>query len=264
MAQVTPPSEATQPAVGPLLWIRNKLITGFIVLFPVVVTVFVFKVLYRFINDFCDPIVRAFVAAYGRFLPSWIPTVDINVGGVIEQTIPGAGLVITLGIVILVGALASNFIGKRLVGWIEQLMAKVPLVNTVYGLAKQVIDAFRGFGGPEGFANKQVVFVKYPGLNGYLIGFLTSRFTAADGKGMAAVFLPTSPNPITGFVFVFEGTDVIPSGLEMDQAWKFIVTAGLIAPRNMSPQVPTHLMPKFHPVPGKQSLPAEQETASAR
>lgn len=249
MAEITPTPEPPQTGMGPLLWVRNKLITGFIVLFPVVVTIFIFKVLYRFINDFCDPIVRAFVSAYGTFLPSWIPLVDINVDGVIEQTIPGAGLIITLGIVILVGFLASNFIGKRLVGWIEHLVTKVPLVNTVYGLAKQVIDAFRGFGGPEGFADKQVVLIKYPGLNGFLIGFLTSRFTTLDGRQMAAVFLPTSPNPITGFVFVFDAADVIPSGLEMDQAWKFIVTAGLIAPRTMTPLVPEHLLPKFHRYP---------------
>jgi uncharacterized membrane protein len=240
-----PPPDQPHETVGPLLWIRNKLITGFIVLFPVVVTVFIFKLLYRFINDFCDPLVRAVVAAFGDNLPRWIPTVDVSVGNNTEQTIPGAGLVITLGIVIGVGFLASNFIGKRFVGWIENLMTRVPLVNTVYNLAKQVIDAFRGFGGAEGFANKQVVFVKYPQLNGFLIGFLTSRFSDAEGNKLAAVFIPTAPNPITGFVLVFSEEAIIPSGLAMDQAWKLIVTAGLIPPKSILPIVPVNLGAQF-------------------
>ena len=89
----------------------------------------------------------------------------------------------------------------------------------------------------SGFANKPVVYLKYPHLNGYLLGFLTGRFTNADGERMVTVFLPNVPNPITGFVLVFHETEVLMSDLSVDDAWKLIISGGLVSPKKIKSHV---------------------------
>lgn len=235
---------------GFLIWVRNKLITGVFFVLPLVLTYYVLKMIYTFVGSFCDPFVRALVEAYNEYIPSWLTT-EVVINGQAKETIPFAGLVITLLLLLVLGVFASHYLGKKIVSLIDTFLLKVPVINTIYHLAKQIVDAFQGLSKPGGFEGKQVVYVKYPDLEGYLIGFLTGRFTNAEGKRMAAVFVPTAPNPITGFVLVFHESQVLVSDLGMDEAWRLLVSAGLVHPMRVKfPVRPiTTMPPEEVPVP---------------
>lgn len=228
MDTVTPnPSPKLTPAQ--LVWWRNKLLAGFFVAIPLVVTFVILKFLYRLISGVCDPIVIALVAVYRQAIPDFLIITDVNG----RETIPGAAFFITIAVILALGLLATNVLGSRLIGLMERLLARVPLVNIIYPLLKQVVDSIRDIGNSkENFRNRPVVYVKYPGIRGYFIAFQTGRFQTADGRAMVSVFLPTAPNPITGLVLLIDAADVIETGLSLDTAWKLIVSAGFVVPFN--------------------------------
>ncbi|MDR2462240.1 MAG: DUF502 domain-containing protein [Verrucomicrobiales bacterium] len=217
-------------------WWRNTFLAGLFVVVPVGITYWVLNLLYRLIAGFTEPLVRSFVSQYrGELVPEWL-AVESGKGG---YTIPGAALIFTLLLILFVGLLVANVGGKRLVAWVEKVIGRVPLVNVIYPVTKQVVDSLKTIGATnEDFSNKPVVYVKYPNLSGYLLGFQTGRFKDANGLEMMSVFVPTAPNPLTGFVFVFEASALLRSNLSMEEAWKLIVSAGLIAPAGAVP-VPT-------------------------
>lgn len=215
-------------------WVRNKFLTGLFILIPLIATYWVLKFLYRVVSGFTEPLVRQFVAIFGDSLP-WLPTIQDKTSG--ELTIPGLALVTTLLAIMAVGLLATNVFGRRIMHWVDGVMIRIPLVNLIYPVAKQVVDSLKEIGGnaeATSGKNKPVVFLKYPGFNGYLIGFQTGRFLDQKGKSMVSVFIPTAPNPITGFVLVFEEKDVVQTNMPYDDAWKMIVSAGLVVPRHLA------------------------------
>jgi uncharacterized membrane protein len=233
----TPPSFPSPEAVPPspssgpsgLAWWRNKFLAGLFVAVPLAVTFLILKFIYRQVSGVCDPIVIALVSVYREGIPGFLLIHDKTTGA---ETIPGAAFVITILIIVLLGLVATNVLGKRLLALIDQALLRVPLVNLIYPLLKQFVDSIKDIGAAKGsFETRPVVYLKYPGLQGYVLGFLTGRFTDARGTAMATVFVPTAPNPITGFVLVFEASDVMESGLSMDAAWKMVVSAGFVVPK---------------------------------
>ena len=206
-----------------LIWIRNVFITGLVILGPLALTSYILYFIFDQVSQIFEPIVRDIMTSFFGELPDKL---FIGLG------IQAVAFFFTLCVVFLVGLLATNVIGKRLLQYIEKVFARIPVVNVIYPLIKQVIDSFKRLGGSsKGFENKQVVFIKYPSLEGYLVGFLTSHFNGPEGEKLASVFIPTAPNPITGFVLVFDESSVVPSGLTMEQAWKMLISAGLIPPK---------------------------------
>jgi uncharacterized membrane protein len=232
MDTALPLSPPPAPRIGSLGWFRNKLVAGLFVAFPVVATLLLLRFLYGIVNDLCDPLVRAIVAHYHPYIPGWL-LIEKEIGGRLQATIPGAGLVLTLVLLLFLGIGASNFFGKRIVQTVDAFLLRLPIVKTFYNLAKQMVEAVQGASDPGGLQSKQVVYVRYPGVNGYIIGFLTSRWKNAQGVPMGMVFIPTSPNPITGFTLVFEEKDILVSDLDMETAWKAIVSAGIVMPKQV-------------------------------
>ena len=205
-----------------LIWIRNVFFTGLVILGPLALTLYILYFIFDQVSRIFKPIVRDVATSIFGELPEAI---------LVDFGIQFLAFFITLFLVFLVGLLATNVIGKQLLLYTEKLLARIPVVNVIYPLIKQVIDSFKKIGGSsKGFENKQVVFLKYPALDGYLVGFLTSHFNGPNNEKLASVFVPTAPNPITGFVLVFEEESVIHSGLTMEQAWKMLISAGLIPP----------------------------------
>jgi uncharacterized membrane protein len=209
------------------VWFRNKFITGLFVAIPLVITYWILNFLYRAVSSVTDPFVKTFVSYNRASLPDFLIIEDVR--GI--ETIPGAALVITLLLIFLIGLLTANVIGKRILGYFDSLLHRIPLVNAIYPVAKQVVESLRSLGGSEeDLANKKVVYVPYPGIQGYLLGFQTGRFCGPQGKTLASVFIPTAPNPVTGFVLVFGENQLIDSGLSMEDAWKLVVSGGLLTP----------------------------------
>ena len=196
--------------------IRNKLLTGVVLAIPLIVTVWVVKTAYTFINGISAP----------------------YLSGLFGKEIPGLGFLVTLLVLIFLGYVATNVYGQRILDWSERLLMRVPVIATIYTITKQVIDSFKSFNDMANF--KRVVYIQYPSDGCKLIGLVTGQYY--DHKleqEMISVVIPTAPNPMTGLVVIVEASKVIESELSLEEAMKLIVSAGLVSPkRKLGPPPP--------------------------
>ncbi|MDB4515185.1 DUF502 domain-containing protein, partial [Akkermansiaceae bacterium] len=119
--------------------------------------------------------------------------------------------------------------GKKASSWIDDFMIRIPLLGFIYSTIKQFVDAVRNLGGPQKF--KGVAYVEYPSPGCRLIGFITGNFVDPQtGKRTTSIFIPTSPNPMTGFVVLMDDEKVFESDMTLEEAGKMILSAGLVAP----------------------------------
>lgn len=191
-----------------LAGIRNKLFTGVVVAIPIIVTVWVLQVAYNFINGISAPTLKKL---FGR-------------------EIEGLGFVVTLLMLLFLGFMATNVLGQRILDWMERQLMKVPLVATIYTGVKQVIDSFKSFNNMANF--KRVVYVEYPAPGCKLIGFVTGQYYDHRlQQEMVSVVIPTAPNPMTGLVIIVDAAHVVESELNLEEAMKLIVSAGLVSPK---------------------------------
>ncbi len=149
----------------------------------------------------------------------------------IGYDIPGAGVVLTLLIIFVTGVLAANFIGQRLVGWWEQLLARIPVVNSIYLSVKQVSDTLFS---SSGNAFRKALLIQYPRRGSWTIAFLTGRpggdvVNHLPGD-LVSVYVPTTPNPTSGFFLMLPRSDVIELDMDVDEALKYIISMGVVAP----------------------------------
>lgn len=147
--------------------------------------------------------------------------------------IPGAGILLTLLIVMVTGVLAANFIGQRLVSWWEKLLARIPVVNSIYNSVKQVSDTLFS---SSGNAFRKALLVQYPRNGSWTIAFLTGS-PGGDVpnhlKGdFVSVYVPTTPNPTSGFFLMMPRSEVIELDMNVDDALKYIISMGVVAPPN--------------------------------
>jgi putative FmdB family regulatory protein len=145
--------------------------------------------------------------------------------------IPGAGAVLTLAMILLTGLLAANFIGQKLVVWSEKVLARIPVVNSVYNSVKQVSDTLFS---PNGNAFRKALLVQYPHQGCWTIAFQTGQ-PGGDivnhlGGDHVSVYVPTTPNPTSGFFLMFPAKDVIELEMSVDEALKYIISMGVVAP----------------------------------
>jgi uncharacterized membrane protein len=145
--------------------------------------------------------------------------------------IPGAGVVLTLLIVFVTGLLAANFIGQRLVGWWEQLLARIPVVNSIYNSVKQVSDTLFS---SSGNAFRKALLIQYPRQGSWTIAFLTGRPGGDVANHLSgdfvSVYVPTTPNPTSGFFLMLPRSEVIELDMAVDEALKYIISMGVVAP----------------------------------
>ena len=138
-------------------------------------------------------------------------------------------LFIPLALLFVAGIAVTNRPGKKASSWIDDFIIRIPLLGFIYATIKQFIDAVRNLGGPQKF--KGVAYIEYPSPGCRLIGFITGNFVDPQtGKGTTSIFIPTSPNPMTGFVVLMEDDKVIASDMTLEEAGKMILSAGLVAP----------------------------------
>lgn len=132
-------------------------------------------------------------------------------------------------LLLLIGFGVASRPGKRLLHWMNQGMEKVPYLGYIYSALKQFVDALRGLGGERKF--KSVAYIEYPSPGCRLLAFVTGNYNDAQtGKDVTTVFIPTSPNPMTGFVIVVDDDKVEDSDLSLEEATKLVLSAGLVAP----------------------------------
>jgi len=145
--------------------------------------------------------------------------------------IPGVGALLTLAMILLTGLLAANFIGQKLVVWWEMLLARIPVVNSVYHSVKQVSDTLFS---SSGNAFRKALLVQYPREGSWTIAFLTGKpggdvVSHLQGD-YVSVYVPTTPNPTSGFFLMMPKQDVIELDMSVDAALKYIISMGVVAP----------------------------------
>lgn len=145
--------------------------------------------------------------------------------------LPGAGVILTIGIIFVTGVLAANFIGQRLVIWWERLLARIPVVNSIYRSVKQVSDTLFS---PSGNAFRKALLVQYPRQGSWTIAFLTGQPGGDAAQHLVgdfvSVYVPTTPNPTSGFFLMMPRADVIELNMSVDEALKYIISMGVVAP----------------------------------
>lgn len=205
--------------------LRNKLLVGLFVTLPIGLTIWIIHLLYSWINGPLDQIVRLLIR--NHLIPGSHYFIDYH-----EGTIPGAGFIITLILLILIGLLVENWIGKGLLRIIDSFFQRIPVVRPIYSSIKQAFEAFQNLGGKGESgtsAFRQVVYVPYPYGSAKLLGFVTNRIVKPDGEIDCYIFLPTAPSPLTGFVIILPEKELIPAPFTVEQATKLILSFGLVS-----------------------------------
>ncbi|MEN9902919.1 MAG: hypothetical protein RL651_1583 [Pseudomonadota bacterium] len=154
--------------------------------------------------------------------------------------IPGVGALMTLLVVFITGLLTANFIGQRLVRWWEALLQRIPVVRSIYQSVKQISDTVFS---PSGQAFRQAVLVQYPRKGSWTIGFLTGtpggEIAERLGDNMVSLYVPTTPNPTSGFFLMVPKSDVLELDMSVEDALKYLISMGVVTPT--APQPANHL-----------------------
>ena len=155
---------------------------------------------------------------------------------VLGMYIPGLGALLTLLIVLLTGLVATNMVGQKLVQYSEKVLARIPVVKSIYYSVKQVSDTLFS---SNGVAFRKVLLVRYPHPEAWSVAFQTGH-PARDVADMlpeehVGVFIPTTPSPVNGFFFFVRRKDVIELDMNVDDALKYIVSMGVVAPPKRNP-----------------------------
>jgi len=195
--------------------IKNYLIAGCLVLAPLWVTV----TLITYLIEKFDHVMTLVPTAYR---PETL----------IGFRIPGLGLLIVLLLVFFTGMLVTNFIGKYLVGLGEALLARIPLVRSIYASVQQILSTMFK---PSGQSFRKVVMIEYPRKETWTMAFLTGygmpEINEVVGEELVTVFVPTTPNPTGGYLLFVPKKDVKELSISVDAALKFIISLGVILPK---------------------------------
>ena len=193
---------------------RKYFITGLLILVPLAITVWV-------LNLVIGTLDQSLLLVPEQYRPKKLFGFDI----------PGLGTILTILIVFLTGLLTNNLVGNYVVKLWEKLLQRIPIVNSLYSSVKQVSDTLFS---PSGNAFRKAVLVPYPHQNSWTIAFLTG-VPGGDAANhlvgdYVSVYVPTTPNPTSGFFLMMKRSDVVELDMSVDAALKYIVSMGVVAP----------------------------------
>ena len=192
-----------------LLRLRTRMTQGLVALIPIVVTVFAV----RFLFDLTSGILLPFIdPALEQWPTLWRAALSTAV---------------LLALIYILGEVSAAVVGRRLLNLGEKVVLRVPLVRVVYRASKQVAEAFQG---PGNRAFKAVVFVEFPRPGMRAVGFLTGRMTGQDGSALCTIFVPTTPNPTTGFLQIVPEADLVPTDYTVEEGVKMVMSLGVLVP----------------------------------
>lgn len=213
------------------LRVKRYLLTGLLTFIPLWVTWAVFKLVLGMLAGIGAPLVNALLGALALVAPRAANALNV------EWLTFILALLITLGALYLLGFVANRVIGQRFINAFDGLLARIPVVQTIYGGTKKLMAVLQNK--PSGV--QRVVLVEFPRRGMKTVGFVT-RVMTEDGSGreMASVFVPTTPNPTGGYLVVAPLNELTPTDWTMDQAMAFIISGGAVAPETL-PASPTFL-----------------------
>lgn len=187
--------------------LRRLFIRGLIALIPLVATIYVLNLIFSFLDGLLSVFVR-------------------DLFGI---EIPGVGALASILLILFIGFIVTNVLGARLIRFAENLLHKIPLAPKIYFAIKQIIDAF-SLQGKHTFS--KVAMVEYPRKGIYSLGFIISdcrpEIQAAAGKKLINIFVPTTPNPTTGFLLMVPEDDIVVLDMTVEDGLKLILSAGMV------------------------------------
>lgn len=193
---------------GFVAYLRSRVITGILVALPLVITLFFARFLFNLLDRWSYPISERLVG----------------------HPIPGAGAVLSLLLVFSLGVLAHNVFGRRILRFGEAIIARVPVLNSVYLGSREVT---RAFSSDRTKSFRRVVLIPYPVNGSWAIAFVTAEFTTTTPSGpcrMVSVFMPSTPNPTTGFYIIYPEAMVQDTDLTVEEAARMVISGGILAP----------------------------------
>ncbi len=206
---------------GLLLWLRNSFLTGIVVSAPIAATLWLVWSFLRWVD--------------GRVVPL-IPA-EYNPENYLPVAIPGLGLLIAVVALTFLGAITANIFGRSLIGMGERIVERVPLVSSIYGTVKQIVQTILS---QQEQSFDKVVLVEYPRKGTFAVGFVSApaqgEIAQALGEGVVGVFIPTAPNPTSGFLIYEKKENLTYLDMPVDAGAKLILSAGLVYPNGKTPQ----------------------------
>ncbi len=185
--------------------LRSKLLTGIITLLPLYLTYIVLKFFFKTLNNISEPILNR-----------------LNV------EIPFLGIFLTLLLVLSIGITVTNFLGKKFFEIGEKIVKKVPLVSSIYLSIKQILDTITNSSTDE---FKGTVYIQYPRKGLWTMAFISGESISESGRTFFHLFVPTTPNPTSGFFLMIPKEDTIKSNMSVEDGLKTIISGGLLAPK---------------------------------
>jgi uncharacterized membrane protein len=187
--------------------LKEKFGAGLFVVIPLGITLFILK----FLFSFADGIL-------GTYLDDLFTAISHH-----ETHFPGLGVVTSVVIIYLVGLLATNVMGNHLIKWGDEFLSRIPVVKSIYVSSKQLTNVLRDGKSPY----RRAVFVEWPRHGVWAIGFVTAE-VERKGEKLVVVYVPTMPNPTSGFALFFHDNEVMESGMTVEEAVKFVVSGGMV------------------------------------
>ncbi|OGO32989.1 MAG: hypothetical protein A2Z29_07140 [Chloroflexi bacterium RBG_16_56_11] len=191
--------------------LRAPFMAGLLLVIPVAASILILIWVFNSVDNILAPVVRYI---FGR-------------------NIPGVGFGATIILIYLVGVIAKNFIGKRLVRYSHSLMTRVPIFRSLYGGIRQIVETFAA---PDKAGFMQVVLVEFPRLGMWTVGFVTNEIVLDNGEKLISVLIPTSPTPWSGFFQILKEKDIIRTSMSVENAVKMIVSGGMTVPPDILSQ----------------------------
>ena len=192
--------------------LRNYFITGIVVLVPIGITLYLTKF---------------FISVSSRLIPA-----EINPNNYLPILIPGLEIILAIIFITLIGYLSLSFIGKKILQLFNDLLKKIPILRTIYSAIGQMAETLA----PRRKSKKSVVLVEYPRKGSWAVGFATKdnkgEISKKTNQKLVNVFVPTTPNPTSGFLLMFPKEEIIYLDMNFEEASKFIVSAGTSNPKN--------------------------------
>ena len=193
------------------LKLRNYFFTGVVVLIPIGFTLYLTKIL---------------ISVSSKLIPS-----EVNPNTYLHFSIPGLEIILTIFFITIIGYLSLSFLGKKFLQIVDELFKRIPILSTIYSAIGQMTDSFT----QKKNSKKSVVLVEYPRKDTWAVGFATKdnkgEMKNKTNRNLVNVFVPTTPNPTSGFLLMFPKEDIIYLDISFEEASKFIVSAGTSNPK---------------------------------
>ena len=193
---------------------RRYFLTGVITILPILITVLLLLWFWSFLSD------KLIVVPQKLFPENPELMFPLQI----------AALIILILIITLIGYITSKVVGKTILKFLESLITKIPLLRGIYSTIKQIPDSLSA-GGKK--SSRQVVLVEYPRKGLYAIGFVTTDMSIIENKKMITVYIPTAPNPTSGYMILCRKKELKVLNLTVDQGLKMIISAGMLAPKEL-------------------------------